>query len=94
MFKYDTVHGRFKGTVTHTKDEIVVNGKAIKVFNSMNVSGGGGGRGAGGGGAQLYERERGAGTRLCSRPRAVTHRLAASQRCSRVGSGLHEPGRS
>ncbi|KAL4437828.1 hypothetical protein ABPG77_005740 [Micractinium sp. CCAP 211/92] len=36
MFKYDTVHGRFKGTVSHTKDELVVNGKAIKVFNSMN----------------------------------------------------------
>jgi len=36
MFKYDTVHGRFKGEVTHTKDEVVVNGKAIKVFNCMN----------------------------------------------------------
>lgn len=38
MFKYDTVHGRFKGTVTHEGDSIVINGKAIKVFNKMNVS--------------------------------------------------------
>ena len=37
MLKYDTVHGRFKGTVTHTADSVVVNGKAIRVFNSMKV---------------------------------------------------------
>ncbi|PSC70064.1 glyceraldehyde-3-phosphate type I [Micractinium conductrix] len=36
MFKYDTVHGRFKGEVTHTADSVVVNGKHIKVFNCMN----------------------------------------------------------
>jgi glyceraldehyde 3-phosphate dehydrogenase len=36
MFKYDTVHGRFKGTVEHTADAIVINGKQIKVFNKMN----------------------------------------------------------
>ena len=36
--QYDTVHGRFKGTVTHTADAVVINGKAIKVFNKMNVS--------------------------------------------------------
>jgi hypothetical protein len=38
MFKYDTVHGRFKGEVSHTADSLVVNGKTIKVFNKMNVS--------------------------------------------------------
>ena len=39
MFKYDTVHGRFKGTVTHTADALIINGKTIKVFNKMNVRG-------------------------------------------------------
>lgn len=32
MLKYDTVHGRFNGTVSHTDNAIVVNGKAIKFF--------------------------------------------------------------
>lgn len=32
-------HGRFKGTVEHTADAVVINGKQIKVFNKMNVSG-------------------------------------------------------
>jgi hypothetical protein len=38
MFKYDTVHGRFKGTVTHDAENVIVNGKSIRVFNNMNVS--------------------------------------------------------
>lgn len=45
MFKYDTVHGRFKGTVSHTADSLVVNGKTIKVFNNMKVTLEGMGRG-------------------------------------------------
>ena len=35
MLKYDTMHGRFNGTVDYTDDSIVVNGKAIKVFACM-----------------------------------------------------------
>ncbi len=37
MLKYDTVHGRFKGTVEAKDGAIVVNGKEIKVFASMNA---------------------------------------------------------
>ncbi len=36
MLKYDTVHGRFQGEVTHTDNSIVVNGKDVKVFDKMN----------------------------------------------------------
>ena len=36
MTKYDTVHGRFKGTVESTENTLVVNGKEIKVFNEMD----------------------------------------------------------
>jgi glyceraldehyde 3-phosphate dehydrogenase len=32
MFKYDTIHGRFKGEVTATEHELIVNGKKIKTF--------------------------------------------------------------
>ncbi|CAL1538562.1 unnamed protein product [Lymnaea stagnalis] len=32
MFKYDSTHGRFKGTVSSTENELVVNGVAISVF--------------------------------------------------------------
>jgi len=35
MTKYDTVHGRFKGTVEEKDGNLVVNGKEIKVFNEM-----------------------------------------------------------
>ena len=35
MVKYDTVHGRFEGTVEGKNNELVVNGKSIKVFNEM-----------------------------------------------------------
>ena len=35
MVKYDTVHGRFEGTVEGKDNELVVNGKTIKVFNEM-----------------------------------------------------------
>ena len=36
MLKYDTVHGRFDGDVSHTDNSIVVNGSDIKVFDKMN----------------------------------------------------------
>ncbi len=32
LLKYDSIHGRFNGTVSATDDSIVVNGKAIKVY--------------------------------------------------------------
>ena len=31
MLKYDTVHGRFDGTVDYTENSLIVNGKAIRV---------------------------------------------------------------
>jgi glyceraldehyde 3-phosphate dehydrogenase len=36
MLKYDTVHGRFGGTVSHTDSSITVNGNEIKVFGKMD----------------------------------------------------------
>ena len=33
MFKYDTVHGRYKGTVAAQDGKLVVDGKGITVFN-------------------------------------------------------------
>ncbi|MBE7029681.1 MAG: type I glyceraldehyde-3-phosphate dehydrogenase [Clostridia bacterium] len=36
MLKYDTVHGRFNGEVSIKGDKLVVNGKEISVFASMN----------------------------------------------------------
>src|ERR1035437_4999565 len=38
MLKYDTVHGRFDGTIEVGEDFIVVNGQKIKVFACMNAS--------------------------------------------------------
>ena len=32
LLKYDSVHGRFSGTIDHNADSIVVNGKAIKIY--------------------------------------------------------------
>ena len=37
MLKYDSVHGRFQGTVEAKEGAIVVNGHEIKVFNEMNA---------------------------------------------------------
>ena len=31
------MHGNFKGTVEHTADGLLVNGKAVKGFTKMNV---------------------------------------------------------
>ena len=36
MLKYDSVHGKFKGDVSIKGDKLVVNGKEIAVFQSMN----------------------------------------------------------
>lgn len=32
FMKYDSVHGKFNGEVSHTKDSLVVNGKKIRMF--------------------------------------------------------------
>ena len=36
MLKYDSVHGRFCGTVSSTEDTLIVDGKAIKVFSERD----------------------------------------------------------
>jgi len=36
LFKYDSVHGIFPGTVEHTSDSLVVNGTAIKIYAVKN----------------------------------------------------------
>ena len=36
MLRYDTVHGRFAGTIDSTDDAIIVNGREIKVYACMN----------------------------------------------------------
>ncbi len=38
LFKYDSVHGTFKGDISATSDAIVVNGKKIPVFSAADVS--------------------------------------------------------
>ena len=36
MTKFDTVHGRFNGTVEEVEGNLVVNGRTIKVYNEMD----------------------------------------------------------
>ncbi len=36
MLKYDTMHGHFKGTISHTEKSIIVNGREIPVFAERN----------------------------------------------------------
>ncbi|ODQ66535.1 glyceraldehyde-3-phosphate dehydrogenase [Nadsonia fulvescens var. elongata DSM 6958] len=36
MFKYDSTHGKYKGEVTHSADGIVIDGKAIRVFQERD----------------------------------------------------------
>ena len=36
LLKYDSVHGRFKGTVEHAEDGLIVNGKFIKVYKEKD----------------------------------------------------------
>ena len=38
LFKFDSTHRRYPGTVTHTDDAIIVDGKPIKVFNQRDPS--------------------------------------------------------
>jgi glyceraldehyde 3-phosphate dehydrogenase len=38
MLKHDTVHGMFKGTVSHEGEHIHVNGKKIRVFGERDPS--------------------------------------------------------
>jgi glyceraldehyde 3-phosphate dehydrogenase len=38
LFAHDTVHRNFKGTVTHTADSLVVNGKTVKVYSKREPS--------------------------------------------------------
>lgn len=38
LFKYDTVHGEFNGNVDSQKDDLIINGKKIKVFKSRNIN--------------------------------------------------------
>ncbi|MBZ7938888.1 MULTISPECIES: type I glyceraldehyde-3-phosphate dehydrogenase [Campylobacter] len=37
LFKYDTVHGEFKGSVESEGDDLIINNKKIKVFKSRSV---------------------------------------------------------
>ena len=36
MLKYDTMHGQFQGTVEHTENAIIVNGREIPIFAERN----------------------------------------------------------
>ncbi|MBT1073020.1 type I glyceraldehyde-3-phosphate dehydrogenase [Pelotalea chapellei] len=36
LFKYDSVHGIFPGTVEHTSDSLIINGVAIKIYAVKN----------------------------------------------------------
>jgi glyceraldehyde 3-phosphate dehydrogenase len=38
MFKYDSTHGKFKGTVTHADGKLVINGKPVAVFGERDPS--------------------------------------------------------
>ncbi|MFB0920276.1 MAG: type I glyceraldehyde-3-phosphate dehydrogenase, partial [Oscillospiraceae bacterium] len=38
MLKYDTIHGKFEGEVSHTDNSIIVNGKTIPVFSEKDPS--------------------------------------------------------
>ena len=38
MFKYDSVHGQFKGTVEAKDGHLVINGKKISVFGEREAS--------------------------------------------------------
>lgn len=35
MFKYDSVHGRYEGTVESEKDGLTINGEKIKTYGMM-----------------------------------------------------------
>jgi glyceraldehyde 3-phosphate dehydrogenase len=37
MLRYDSVHGKFKGTIEHADDGLVVNGNLVRGFTKMNA---------------------------------------------------------
>ena len=38
LFKYDSVHGVYKGIVSYDDDSLIIDGKKIKIYNSSNPS--------------------------------------------------------
>lgn len=36
MVKYDTIHGKFNGTISSEEGKLIVNGKEIKIYNEMD----------------------------------------------------------
>ena len=36
MLRYDTIHGQFKGEISHDGDSLVVNGEKIKIYREMD----------------------------------------------------------
>jgi len=38
QFKYDTVHGQYKGEIKHTNDSLIIDGHTIKCFQERNPS--------------------------------------------------------
>src|SRR3989344_1405685 len=38
LFKYDSVHGKYNGTVEHTDDSLIIDGKKIKVLSILEPS--------------------------------------------------------
>lgn len=38
MLRYDTIHGKFNGEISHDEESITVNGKKVKFFACMNPS--------------------------------------------------------
>lgn len=38
LFKYDSVHGKYHGTVEHTEDLIIIDGKKIKVLSVLDAA--------------------------------------------------------
>eukprot|EP00624_Nannochloropsis_granulata_P007596 evm.model.NODE_8653_length_7507_cov_21.255362.1 len=37
MFKYDTVHGRYKGAVSHDEHNLIIDGKKVRCFQDMKA---------------------------------------------------------
>ena len=37
LFKFDSAHGRFDGTVEYTEDSLIINGQTIKVTNTKEI---------------------------------------------------------
>lgn len=36
MFKYDSTHGRFQGTVSHKDNQLIVDGQSIAVYTECD----------------------------------------------------------